>query len=61
MLPLGGILIGLFAGWIMSRKTVVDDLQIKNMVFYTVLRMLIGIVAPIAIGLVFLFNLGLLQ
>jgi len=61
MLPLGGILIGLFAGWIMSRQAVIDELQIKNMFFYNLLRFVVGIVAPVAIGLVFLFNLGLLQ
>jgi NSS family neurotransmitter:Na+ symporter len=61
MLPVGGILIGLFAGWVMGRQTVIDELQIKSMAFYTVLRFVVGVVAPIAIGLVFLFNLGLLQ
>lgn len=59
MLPLGGILIGLFAGWVISRASTMDELVISASA-YGILRILIGIVAPIAIGIVFVFNLGVL-
>jgi NSS family neurotransmitter:Na+ symporter len=61
MLPLGGILIGLFAGWVMKRESVLDELQIRGGTMYALLWVLVGVVAPIGIGLVFLFNLEILK
>jgi NSS family neurotransmitter:Na+ symporter len=61
MLPVGGVLIGLFAGWVIRRNTVLNELGIKGGPLYTLLWILFAVVAPLAIGLVFLFNLGLLE
>lgn len=57
MLPIGGILIGLFGAWVIKRSSAIEVLGISATA-YGVLRILAGIVAPIAIGIVFVFNLG---
>lgn len=57
MLPVGGILIGLFAGWVIKRQSAMEELSISAAA-YSVLWWLVAVVAPIAIGVVFVFNLG---
>lgn len=59
MLPLGGILIGLFAGWVMSKKSVLDELQIADGPYYRVLWALFAVVSPVAIAVVLVVNLGI--
>jgi neurotransmitter:Na+ symporter, NSS family len=64
MLPLGGLLIVLFAGWFMGVDKVFDEISNKGalkasykMAFLFVIRF----IAPIAIALVFLNSIGLLD
>ena len=58
MLPIGGILIAVFAGWIMNRKNSVDELEMsEDGIGYKVWRFLICYVAPPVVVLVLLNSL----
>ncbi len=55
MLPLGALLMAVFAGWIMSRKDTEEELSMDS--GYGLWRLMIKIVAPIGIGLIFIDQL----
>lgn len=57
MMPLNGLLIALFAGWLMSKTSILDELAIKDGSIFVGLRLLLRFVAPAAIVAIFLFNL----
>jgi NSS family neurotransmitter:Na+ symporter len=59
MLPLGGLLIVVFAGWVMCRNSTADELGGTGGI-YTLWRFLARIVAPVGILFVFLKAVGLL-
>jgi NSS family neurotransmitter:Na+ symporter len=59
MLPLGGLLIVVFAGWVMCRNSTADELGGAGAI-YKLWRFLTRIVAPIGILFVFLKAVGLL-
>ena len=59
MLPLGGLLIVIFAGWVMCRNSTADELGGSG-VTYKLWRVLARYVAPIGILFVFLKAVGLL-
>ena len=59
MLPLGGVLITVFAGWIMCRNSTADELGGAGLI-YKLWRLLARFVAPIGILFVFLKAVGLL-
>lgn len=61
LLPLGGLLIALFAGWVMCKSSTVEELELGAGYRYNVWRMLIRFLAPIALILVFLNATGLLD
>ena len=54
MLPLGGLLIAIFAAWKMSRESTVDELGMGNRFFYPLWRFLVRYITPVAVILVFL-------
>jgi NSS family neurotransmitter:Na+ symporter len=58
MLPLGGLLIAVFAGWRMSRRSSADELDIGDGALYGLWRLLVRIVAPVAVLLIFMDVLG---
>jgi len=60
LLPLGGLLIALFAGWVMSRASSAEELALGNPGFRT-WRFVLRYVAPLAILLVFLNLLGVID
>lgn len=60
LLPLGGLLIAVFAGWVLSRTASVDELRLGEGRVYSLWRILIRYVAPSAVALVFLNAIGLL-
>jgi NSS family neurotransmitter:Na+ symporter len=60
MLPLGGLFIAIFSGWIISKQSSKEELAIKSPLNYKVWRALIRYVSPIAIIIVFLNIIGLL-
>ncbi|OOZ41758.1 sodium-dependent transporter [Solemya pervernicosa gill symbiont] len=61
MLPLGGLLIALFAAWQMSRASSLDELAMKDGFFFKVWRVLIRYVTPVAVSIVFLNAIGLIS
>lgn len=54
MLPLGGLLIAVFAVWQMRRKSSIDELEMDDTMGYQVWRFLLQYITPIAVVLVFL-------
>jgi NSS family neurotransmitter:Na+ symporter len=51
LLPLGGMLTAVFAGWFMTRDVARDELGIQHLAVFRIWRFLIRYVAPVAIGL----------
>jgi NSS family neurotransmitter:Na+ symporter len=49
LLPLGGLLIAVFAGWVMTRKAVLEELQPVNAAGFAVWRFAVRFVVPLAI------------
>jgi len=60
MLPLGGLLIAVFAGWVMCRNSTSDELGTSGNLFKT-WRLLARIIAPLGILFVLLNAVGLLD
>ena len=60
VLPLGGVLISIFAGWVMCRNSTADELGGAGTT-YKIWRFLARFVAPIGILFVFLKAIGLLD
>lgn len=60
MLPLGGLLIAVFAGWMMKVKHSKDELAIQNDTGYQVWLFLIKFVAPLLVGIVILNLFGVI-
>jgi len=59
MLPLGGLTIALFAGWVMSSTDTADELGVGNQTAsYRLWRVLVRFVAPAGVILFFLHSLG---
>ena len=56
MLPLGGLLIAIFAGFIVKRNIVFDELNLTNFQF-NLWRLLVRFIAPIAVTLIFINEL----
>lgn len=60
LLPLGGLLIAVFSGWVLSRGASVDELGMGEGIGYRAWRALIRVVAPAAVAVVFLQAVGLI-
>lgn len=62
MLPLGGLFIALFAGWMMKREASAEEFAMGgNGWFYGLWRLVIRYVTPVAVILVFLNVVGLID
>ena len=61
LLPLGGILIAIFAGWVLPRAATLDELGGTDSAGYRLWRFLIRYVAPAAVALVLLNGVGLFK
>ena len=57
LMPLGGMLYALFAGWWISRKTQVAELGVGDGVIFKLWLVLARVIAPLAIAAVFVYNL----
>ncbi len=57
MMPVGGMLIAIFAGWFVRRATLVEELRIDRSWLFTTWRFLIRTVAPVAIAGILVTNL----
>jgi len=60
MLPLGGLFIAVFAAWVMSKKSTQDELAMKAPVAYSLWRILVRYVTPLAVIVVFLNAIGVI-
>lgn len=60
-LPLGGLLIAVFAGWVMSKGSTLDEFERGASTGYTTWRLLVRWIAPVALLLVFLQVTGLVD
>ena len=60
MLPLGGLFIALFAAWIMSKKSSQEELAMKVPLAYSLWRVLVRYVTPLAVVVVFLNAIGII-
>jgi NSS family neurotransmitter:Na+ symporter len=61
MLPLGGVLIAIFAGWMMSRDASRDELDMGEGNAYGIWRILVRYVAPVLVSIVILDLVGILD
>ena len=60
MLPLGGILIAIFAGWLMKPDLTKTELSIHNPTIYLAWQTLVRYIAPVAVFIVLLNAIGIL-
>ncbi len=60
MLPLGGLFIAIFAGWLMSENSTRDELNTYNSI-YRVWLFLVKYITPIAVIIVFLNVIGVIS
>jgi NSS family neurotransmitter:Na+ symporter len=60
MLPLGGLFIAIFAGWIMSKAATQDELDMGDHFGYRLWRFLLRYVTPLAVLIVFLHAIEVL-
>jgi Na+-dependent transporters of the SNF family len=60
MLPLGGLCIAIFAGWIMSKEASADELRFTKPVLYKSWQFLIKFISPLAVIVVFFKAIGVI-
>ena len=60
MLPIGGVLVAIFAGWIMSRADCESELKLQDPRHYQAWLILVRYIAPLGVALVFLDAMGLI-
>ncbi len=60
MLPLGGLFIAIFVGWSMRESSVKDEIAIQNPTLYSLWRVLVRYVTPVAVFIIFLHVIGLI-
>ncbi len=60
MLPLGGLLLAIFASWQMPRSSSVDELKIGHGLGYQTWRFLVRYLAPLGVLTIFLNAIGLI-
>ena len=53
LLPLGGIFIAIFVGWVMKRNDVLEELGLKNNLVIKIWFFSLRFFAPLMVGLVF--------
>lgn len=58
MLPIGGMLIAIFAAWLMSKQSTQEELHMTDSWEYSLWRFLVRFVTPIAVLIVFLNAIG---
>lgn len=58
MMPAGGVLVALLAGWGLKRSATLEELQIAEGWIYKAWRLLVRFLVPAAIALVFVMNLN---
>ena len=57
LMPIGGILMAVIAGWLISKEVSKDELQLNNLLVFSIWHFLIRFVAPAAVLAIFVSNL----
>jgi NSS family neurotransmitter:Na+ symporter len=57
-MPLGGMFYALFAGWWLSREIILSEIGLEDGAVFKMWMILVRVVSPLAVALVFYFNLG---
>lgn len=60
MLPLGGLLIAIFAAWMMHKSSLLDELDMEEGILFHTWRFLLRFVAPLAVIIISANTLGLI-
>jgi NSS family neurotransmitter:Na+ symporter len=60
MLPLGGLLIAFFTGWLMSRKAVAEELGLGEGVIFQCWSFAVRFIAPLGVAIVLFHAIGLI-
>ncbi|WP_455206791.1 sodium-dependent transporter [Kaarinaea lacus] len=60
MLPLGGLLIGVFAAWVVKRQSSIEELGMGDGPGYQIWSVLVRYVTPIGVGLIFLKSINVI-
>ena len=60
MLPLGGLCIAIFAGWVMSKENSASELSLKRPLMYKGWNILVKFISPVAVIIVFLKAIDLI-
>ena len=58
MLPIGGLLIAVFAGWLMSERSSRDELHLRDQHSYALWHFLVRFITPVGVTAVFLNVIG---
>lgn len=58
LMPIGGILMAILAGWVLSKQASHDELQLQDENLFIIWRFLIRFVAPVSLSAVFISNLN---
>jgi NSS family neurotransmitter:Na+ symporter len=64
LLPLGGFFIVIFVGWVLGKRNVKDELSNQGVLkarFIDLFMVIVRVIAPVAIAIIFLNQLGLLK
>ena len=64
LLPLGGFFIVIFVGWVLGKRNVKNELSNKGVLkarFINLFMVIVRVIAPVAIAIIFLNQLGLLK
>ncbi|MCP5141826.1 MAG: sodium-dependent transporter [Gammaproteobacteria bacterium] len=61
MLPLGGLAMAIFAGWMMKKTSVVDELKMGEGMLFKAWYVVVRYVTPVAVGIVFLNLVGVVR
>jgi NSS family neurotransmitter:Na+ symporter len=57
IMPVAGVLYAIFAGWWMSRQTLIDQIGLEDGAVFKLWMLLVRVVAPLAIAIVFVTSL----
>ena len=57
-MPLGGMFYALFAGWWLSKETILSEIGLEDGAMFRLWMILVRVVSPLAVALVFYFNLN---
>lgn len=61
MLPIGGLLVAIFAAWLMSRTSTVEELGLGDGIVYRAWRFAVRYIAPFGVIIIFLNAIGIFK